>query len=204
MLVKYFQSRYHLQMTSKYVILTLVFSVYGSPTVNFTAVPKLYADEECRMESPKFVDRLNNPRVGDKTTSNARAACVPLSDDEVEQLVKGLEQDRRNSNYLYANHYMTLAVRVEGETDFSILPHLDLFSREACSENGEFLVRRMTGAKSKSGTVAEVLFNCVPMSVSEASAIITRFRGSERSSAQRPETKSSNTKKPMSKPDARR
>jgi hypothetical protein len=163
-------------MSITYALLTLVVSVYGDPTVNFTTVPKLYSIEECQAEAPKFLKRFNNPHVGEKTTSNARVNCYPVSEEAVEQLVKSLEQDRKNSNYLYANHYQTTAVRIDGESAYMILPNLNLTSRDVCMRNGERSVNSLVGVKTERGPIAEVLFNCVRMSVSEANGIIATVR----------------------------
>jgi len=162
-----------------YALVTLAFSVYGQATIQFATVPKLYTTEECEIEAPKFVNRLNNPRVGEKETSNARANCVPLTQGEAEKLVRALEQDRKNENYLYANHYRTEAFRIDGEHTFIIVPSLNLTSQDVWIRNGESTARKMVGIKMSRGPIAEVLFNCVRMSIAEANAIIATFRGSQ-------------------------
>lgn len=161
-------------MPAKFALIAIVFTVYGEATPTFATATSLIPAASCEAEKAKIVEELKAPTIGSKAISEASGQCHPLSEDELEALLKNLEAAKASD--FRENHFRTIAFSFFERPDLLVIPSLALEERGRCVQKGEMIADKMKSMRLDVGVVKEVRFNCVPLTRREANAIIAKGR----------------------------
>lgn len=164
-------------MPAKFALIAIIFTVQGESAPTFTTATSLFPASACESEKNKIVEELKAPKIGSKAIAEASGQCHPLSDDDLEKLLKSLETAKASD--FAQNHFRTTAFSFFERADLMVIPSLALEEPSLCEKKGQMISDRMKSTRLEVGVIKEVSFNCVPLTRREANAIIVKGRAEQ-------------------------